>query len=1360
MAPEAGGSTHLGTPLDLRTVIDAIPALVFCAFPGGTLEFVNQTLREFTGCPPDQLTASGWHTVIHPDDLSDFLEQWNAARSAGNPLEIEVRIRRADGEYRWFSVKTVPHRGESAQITRWYGTGCDIDDRKKAEDRSRKNEAELRTIIETIPAFVGTALPDGSVDFVSQSWLDYTGLTREQWLDWGWTTVTHPDDLDNAVTKWRAAMAARRPLENEQRCRHADGKYRWFLGRNVPLLDEQGNVVKWYGTLHDIDDLKRTQEELRRSEALLSEAQRLTRVGSWVYYASETPEYWSPESFEIIGRDPAKGPPKDLAEFLPYVHPDDRDFLRLEVDEIISKSLPFDHRYRIVRSDGQIRVVRELGRPIFENGIVTRFIGAWMDITEQEQRIEDLRRNEFYLAEGQRLAHMGSWAFDPGGFYTHWSRELFEIYGNDPAIGPPSLEQYLAMVNPQDREFMAQKIQQMVAESLGCDLKKRIVRPTGDIRYIRCVGVPIIDKGKLKSIVGTAIDITEQELLTQELRRRECYLAEAQRLSHTGSFGWKISTGEIIWSEETFRIFECDNSLKPSLDLVFQRIHPDDAPLVKATLDRALQDGKDFDIEHRLQMPDGAIKHVHVVAHASNDATGQLEFIGAVMDITATKEAENKIRLIIDTVPGLLWTAGPDGAVDFIGKRWLEYTGMTMEQALGPGWRPAFHPDDIERVLAAWFKAVAEKKPLDTESRMRRFDGEYRWFLNRAFPLLDRSGQALGWYGNEIDIHERKQAEEALRVSEEQWRNVFENNPTMYFMVDAAGVVLAVNPHGAEQLGYRIQDLVGQPVLKVFSDPDQEAARGYIDQCLKQFGQSMSWELRKVRKDGSLLWVRETARAVFRKNEPVVLIACEDITERKLAEDKIHEQEIELRQMLDLTPQHVHVLTADASLVFTNEVAHKFHGDTLEDWNHRPLSEWQVDELPISLFHPDDRERVLAELKAALSCGSQHETEARLLRNDGKYIWFLFRYNALRDEHGHVLRWYVAGTDIEDRKRAEERLQQENVALREEIDKASMFEEIVGTSPCLQAVLSRVSKVAPTDSTVLITGETGTGKELVARAIHRRSHRSSGAFVSVNCAAIPRDLIASELFGHEKGAFTGAMQRRLGRFELASGGTIFLDEVGELPAETQVALLRVLQEHEFERVGGTKSIQTDVRVIAATNRDLNAAISSGAFRSDLFYRLNVFPIEIPALRDRKEDIVLLVEYFLDRFARKTGKNFEGVSKKTLDLLQSYPWPGNIRELQNVIERSVIVCESESFSVDDSWISRPPLSVTLASPLDLAEKLAAQEKQMIESALKECGGRIFGPSGAAAKLGIPRSTLESKIRSLKINKNRFRTASET
>jgi transcriptional regulator of acetoin/glycerol metabolism len=336
------------------------------------------------------------------------------------------------------------------------------------------------------------------------------------------------------------------------------------------------------------------------------------------------------------------------------------------------------------------------------------------------------------------------------------------------------------------------------------------------------------------------------------------------------------------------------------------------------------------------------------------------------------------------------------------------------------------------------------------------------------------------------------------------------------------------------------------------------------------------------------------------------------------------------------------------------------------------------------------------------------------------------------------------------------RMRAENLALREEVDQASMFEEIVGTSAPLRAVLARVSRVAPTDSTVLITGETGTGKERVARAIHKGSARSSHPFVSVNCAAIPQALIASELFGHEKGAFTGALERRLGRFELADGGTIFLDEVGDLPSDTQLALLRVLQERELERVGGNRSIRVDVRVIAATNRDLNAAMAAGGFRSDLFYRLNVFPIEMPPLRERQEDIPLLAAYFVHRYAMKAAKTIGNIDERTLEILQHYSWPGNIRELQNVIERSVIICETETFAIDESWLRRelpkPPRPVQ-----SLADDLASREREVIETALAASQGRVSGPSGAAAKLGIPGSTLDSKIRALGIRKERFKGA---
>jgi PAS domain S-box-containing protein len=496
--------------------------------------------------------------------------------------------------------------------------------------------------------------------------------------------------------------------------------------------------------------------------------------------------------------------------------------------------------------------------------------------------------------------------------------------------------------------------------------------------------------------------------------------------------------------------------------------------------------------------------------------------------------------------------------------------------------------------------------------------------------------------------------------------------------------------------------------------------------------------------------LRDNEQELRKARDELEIKVAERTSELRESEAEMRKSEEELRQMLDFAPQLVGVYGPNRERLHVNRITLDYLGLSLEEW--RQTSERGA------FVHPDDRARERDYFDRALLAGSAYELELRLRKGDGTYRWFLARSNPVRDDKGQIRRWYVACTDIEDRKRAEEKLQQENVALREEIDRASMFEEIVGTSPALQTVFSRISKVAPTDSTVLITGETGTGKELVARAIHRRSNRASRAFVSVNCAALAPSLITSELFGYEKGAFTGATQRRAGRFEVADGGTIFLDEVGELSPDIQVALLRVLQEHEFERVGGAQRIRVDVRVIAATNRDLGAAVASGTFRQDLFYRLNVFPIEVPPLRERKLDILMLVEYFVERYGSRAGKKFRSIDKETLDLLQSYEWPGNVRELQNIIERSVILSSGESFSVDESWLSKealPPAS-RVETPAHLNGKAEPRsEREIIEAALAETRGRVWGPSGAAAKLEIPPSTLDHRIKALKINKRQFK-----
>src|ERR1700688_4757628 len=575
--------------------------------------------------------------------------------------------------------------------------------------------------------------------------------------------------------------------------------------------------------------------------------------------------------------------------------------------------------------------------------------------------------------------------------------------------------------------------------------------------------------------------------------------------------------------------------------------------------------------------------------------------------------------------------------------------------------------------------------------------------------------------------------------SEAQLRNMIDTIPALAWSCLPNGANEFTNKQWRDYTGLSQAEALGLGWQRTFH-PDDLGKVMENWRAVQASGEPSGAEARMRRFDGEDRWCLIRADPV--RDDDCNIIrwfgTSTDIEELKRAEK-------ELRDLVDYVPQLIVIREPDGSSIYANRATLDYLGRAFEEFLEPGFDQ--------TVIHPDDWDKV-----TSTSLRGSHpvafEIEARMKGKDGLYRWFLFRFNPLRDCDGRVLRWFVTGTEIEALKQAEERVQNENLALREEVDKASMFEEIVGTSSTLRAVLTRVAKVAPTESTILIPGETGTGKGIIDRAIHKRSLRSSRPFVSVNCAAIPQSLIASELFGHEKGAFTGASQRRLGRFEMAEGGTLFLDEVGELPNETQIALLRVLQERQFERVGGNQPIRADVRVISASNRDLKAAMANGAFRSDLFYRLNVFPIEIPPLRERTDDIPILVEYFIDRYATEAGKKIRYVSKESMELLQSYRWPGNVRELQNVIERSVILCETETFSVDESWLSHDTEQTVPASQ-PLVQMLATQEKALIETALAETRGQVSGRTGAAAKLSMRPSTLESKIRTLKINKHRFK-----
>jgi PAS domain S-box-containing protein len=1020
-------------------------------------------------------------------------------------------------------------------------------------------------------------------------------------------------------------------------------------------------------------------------------------------------------------------------------------------------------------------------------------------------------------------------------------------------------------------------------------------------------------------------DITERKKAERKLERSEANLLESQRLVHMCSWAYDPSSGMVTFSPEVKRIYDIESDQDIwAADFFLDRVHPEDRPVVEEIFRRAQLDKTDYDASYRIVLPDGSIKHIFSVGHPVLNQSGELvEFVGTSMDVTeqwkartelerafeeikqrteAARRSERELRDVVNTVPAHVWSTSPEGQVDFVNDRWLQFTGLALDEAFGWKWEAVVHPDDLTRVVADWHTALKNGQAMESEARVRRADEEYCWWFIRNVPLRDETGKLVRWYGTAIDIEDGKRAEQALRKSEERWRSVFENSAIGVALTDLNGRFLATNHVYQTMVGYTEEELRALYFLDVTHEDYREANWALITELLEGKRRQFQIEKKYLRKDGSSIWVSNNVSLVpgTERVPRFIMALSEDITHRKRAEEallrsegylaeaqklthtgswavrvpqmenaqreagqglavlprfgwnasywskemyrifgldpgptppshmeivrrlhpkdardntpvveqairdrtdfetnyrlllpngaakyvhvvghpivnassdlielvgtamdvteqhearaaletafeKIKAEETELRRMTDAIATYIYVLRPDGTALYANQTVLDYTGLTLEDV--------QREDHRARVFHPEDVERLREERDEALARGKPFELEQRALGKDGNYRWFLVRYNPLRDDQGHIIRWYATGTDIEDRKRAEERTRDENLALREQIDQACMFEEIVGSSPALQAVLSSIVKVAPTDSTVLITGETGTGKELIARAIHKHSQRSGQAFISVNCASIPSSLIASELFGHEKGAFTGAVQRRQGRFELAHSGTIFLDEVGDLPAETQITLLRVLQERQFERVGGSRVLTTDVRIIAATNRDLTAAIAAGTFRSDLFYRLNVFPIEVPPLRKRKEDIPMLVEYFVKRYAEKAGKQIRSIGVNTLELCQSYPWPGNIRELQNIVERSVILTSGDTFWMEKAWLTSPePARQELPNPLP--DTLQNQERELIETALAECKGKVAGPKGAAAKLGIPRSTLDSKIKQLKIKKHKF------
>jgi PAS domain S-box-containing protein len=801
-------------------------------------------------------------------------------------------------------------------------------------------------------------------------------------------------------------------------------------------------------------------------------------------------------------------------------------------------------------------------------------------------------------------------------------------------------------------------------------------------------------------------------------------------------------------------------------------VHPEDLPHVARVFAQSIASGIPYEIALRLRQSDGVYQWFQNQGFPVRDADGHIAqwcvLLANIDDLKRMEEAlmerERESQMIVDTIPGLVGVSSPSGELEIQNQRLLEYFGKSTEDLRHWKVSDVIHPEDLPRAIRLLGQALASEQPLENEARLRRFDGVYRWFTLRGCAARDKTGRVARWYYLMTDVDDLKRAEVALRDSEQSLRLIVDGIPGLVVIITVTGEVQLVNRQALNYFGKTVEQLTGSWLTSDAVHPDDLPGVRSAWEHSAETAVPYDVDLRLRRVDGVFRWFR--ARGLpLREAEGRIVRWCvllTDVDERKQEEEKLKRSEWLLNEAQSLGHSGSWSLDVLSGTVTTSSEMFRAFGVS-------PGEDCSSPEFWFNRIHPEDRKWVRDLFESCVFGKTDYEAEYRLLLPDGSVKYQHSIGRPIMSDAGDLLEFVGTAIDVTEQKLAKaelekalseneilkDQLYKENLVLRDEVDRVSMFEEIVGTSSALEPVLKRIARVAPTDSTVLITGETGTGKELVARAIHRRSERANRSFVSVSCAAIPGELVASELFGHEKGAFTGATQRRLGRFELAHGGTIFLDEVGELPMATQVALLRILQERTLERVGGSTSVHVDVRVIAATNRDLRAAIEAGTFRSDLFYRLNVFPIQVPALRERSDDIPVLVEYFIERYARKSGKTIRLLNKRTLDQLRSYPWPGNVRELQNVIERSVILCDTGEFRVDESWISTRP---AIEGPSALSSSVAAHEKAVIEDALRASGGRVFGSSGAAARLGIPRSTLDSKIRALKINKNSFRPRS--
>ncbi|HXM65106.1 MAG TPA: PAS domain-containing protein, partial [Candidatus Acidoferrum sp.] len=756
---------------ELRDVIDTIPAIVWSTLPDGSNTYVNKRFVEYSGSSAEQMAGSGWQALIHPDDLARHTAEWMEAVATGKPHENEVRSRRSDGQYRWQLDRGVPLRDEDGNIVKWYGITTDIEDRKRADEALHLVSTDLqdsKAKLEEAQRIAHVGYWEWDLTSNRVIWSDETyriyGLRPQEYpIDIAvLRKMIHPEDSEFVFRVAEEAVRGGLRTDVEHRIIRPSGELRTVHSQGDVKKDASGRPCQMFGTVQDITDRKRAEDKIREQEAELRQIVDLAPQLVTVFGPNRERLYANRILLDYLGisLDEWRQRP-DSIEFL---HPDDRERVHAHSDRALSSGAPYELEFRVRKSSGNYRWFLTRFSPVRDDkGQIMRWYVAATDIEDRKRAEEALQQSQFYLAEGQRLAHMGSWAFNPSGFFDYWSEELFKIYGLDPGGKPPTVDEYLALVHPEDRAFMKQGIARMLDDHLAFDFTKRIVRPDGEIRHVRCVGVPVTQEGIFQGFLGTGMDVTEHELLTQELRRREAYLAEAQRLSQTGSFGWRPDSGEVVWSDETYRIFEYDHTVKPTIDLVEQRVHPEDRPDFLKVIESASAGATQFEHTYRLLLPDGSVKHVHALAHALQDSSGNREFVGAVTDVTSIKRAEEELR----TSEAYLaeaqrlsqtgsWAWNPDQDIRYWSEECYRVLSFDPQDGL-PRFDDFFqrlHPDDRPGFRELIQTAIREKAEWEADYRIVHPDGPIRDIHVVGHPVVSTSGHLVEFVGTVIDVTE------------------------------------------------------------------------------------------------------------------------------------------------------------------------------------------------------------------------------------------------------------------------------------------------------------------------------------------------------------------------------------------------------------------------------------------------------------------------------------------------------------------------------------------------------------------------------------------------------------------------------